>query len=60
MNEVDEAFLARRESLLDRIDYAIGIVQNIIEHPSLINLNVHNLENIKKVLIDIEKEVKNE
>ena len=58
MNEVDEAFLARRESLLDRIDYAIGIVQNIIEHPSLINLNAHNLENIKKMLMDIEKEVR--
>ena len=58
MNEVDEAFLARRESLLDRIDYAIGIVQNIIEHPSLINLNTHNLENIKKMLMDIEKEVR--
>ena len=58
MNEVDEAFLARRECLLDRIDYAIGIVQNIIEHPSLINLNEHNLENIKKMLMDIEKEVR--
>ena len=58
MSEVEKAYLERRESLLNNIDHVIGAVQNIIEHPSLINLNAHNLENIKKMLMDIEKEVR--
>ena len=58
MSEVDDAFMARRESLLKRIDYAIGIVQDVIEHPDLISLNEHNLDNMKGMLIDIQKEIK--
>lgn len=58
MSEVDKAFMERRESLLNKIDYAISIVQDVIERPDLINLNEHNLENMKGMLTDIEKEIK--
>lgn len=44
MSEIDEAFNDRREILLNKLDYAISIAQDI--------------ENIKGILMDIEKEVK--
>lgn len=58
MSEVDKAFMERRESLLNKIDYAIGIINNVIEHPEYIDLNEHNLENMKGMLESIEKEIK--
>ena len=58
MSEVDKAFLTRRESLLNKIDYAIGIINDVIEHPEYIDLNEHNLENMKGMLTDIEKDIK--
>jgi len=58
MSEVDEAFMDRRESLLNKIDYAIGVINNVIEHPEYIGLNEHNLENMKRMLESIEKEIK--
>ena len=58
MSEADKAFMERRESLLNKIDYAINVVQNVIEHPEYIDLNEHNLENMKGMLVDIEKEIK--
>lgn len=58
MSEADKAFMERRESLLNKIDYAIGVINNVIEHPEYIALNEHNLENMKGMLVDIEKEIK--
>lgn len=58
MSEVDKAFNDRRENLLNKIDYAIGIINNVIEHPEYIDLNENNLENMKEMLTDIEKEIK--
>lgn len=58
MSEVDKAFMERRESLLNKIDYATSIVQNVIDHPEYIDLNENNLENMKGMLVDIEKEIK--
>lgn len=58
MSEADKAFMERRESLLNKIDYAISIIQNVIEHPEYIDLNENNLENMKGMLTDIEKEIK--
>lgn len=57
MSEVDEAFMSRRESLLNKIDYVTGVINNVIDHPEYIDLNEHNLENIKGMLDCIEKEI---
>lgn len=57
MSEVDEAFLARKESLIRKIDYAYKIVNDITKNPDLVNLNDHNLENIRQMFVDIKEEV---
>lgn len=58
MNEAEEAIKSRREHIMDKLDYAIGIFKDLEKNPELLKLHQNNFTNVKNMLIEIEEEVK--